>query len=145
MREWHWHGTSDEWNYFVQGSGRITVFLAPSSSRTFDYTAGDVGYIPASNARYIENTGVNDLIFLETLKAPKFTNISVAQWLALAPKQVVQDTLQLPNETLDNLPKMKTYMKPGNTNLTALASNPNGTAAYLPSSENPGPGSSPQK
>ncbi|KAE8445328.1 hypothetical protein EG329_013566 [Mollisiaceae sp. DMI_Dod_QoI] len=132
MRELHWHLDSDEWNFFIQGSARITVFAAPDSSRTFDFTAGDVGYIPAVNSHYIENTGTEDVIFLEVLQQPKFTDISVAQWLALTPKQVIQDTLHLPNETLDNLPKMKTYLKPGNRNMTALAGNPNGTAAYEP-------------
>ena len=130
MRELHWHLTSDEWNFFIQGSGRITVFSAPESSQTFDYTAGDVGYIPVVDAHYIENTGTEDLIVLEVLKQAKFTDISVAQWLALTPRQIVEDTLHLPAETLDNLPKQKTYLKPGNTNLTALAGAPNGTAAY---------------
>jgi oxalate decarboxylase family bicupin protein len=136
MRELYWHLTSDEWNYFLQGSARITVYMAPASSRTFDYTAGDVGYVPAvptSNSHYIENTGTEYVIFLEVLKQPIFTDISVAQWLTLTPKQVVQDTLHLPDETLDNLPKHKTYLKPGNRNLTVLAANPNGTAAYEPS------------
>lgn len=66
------------------------------------------------------------------LKQGRFTDISVAQWLALTPRQVVQDTLHLPDETLDHLPKEKTYLKPGNRNMTALASDPNGTAAYEP-------------
>jgi oxalate decarboxylase family bicupin protein len=130
MRELHWHGTSDDWNFFIQGSVRITVYNAPRSSSTFDHTAGDVGYIPASNSHYIKNTGIEDVIFLEVLQQAKFIDISVAEWLALTPRQVVQDTLHLPDETLDNLPKTKTYLKPGNRNLTALASDPNGTAAY---------------
>jgi oxalate decarboxylase family bicupin protein len=134
MREMHWHLTSDEWNYFLQGSARITVYSAPDSSRTFDYTAGDVGYIPASNSHYIENTGTEDVIFLEVLKQDKFTDLSVSQWLALTPRQVVKDTLGLPDETLDKLPKEKTYLKTGNRNMTALAADPNGTAAYEPSS-----------
>ena len=106
--------------------------MAPDSFRTFDYTAGDVGYIPASNSHYIENTGTEDVIFLEVLKQDKFTGISVAQWLALTPRQVVKDTLGLPDSTLDKLPRQKTYLKPGDRNLTALAGNPNGTAAYEP-------------
>ncbi|KAG0645903.1 Oxalate decarboxylase [Hyphodiscus hymeniophilus] len=130
MRELHWHLTSDEWNFFIQGSARITLFNAPDASRTFDYTAGDVGYIPVSQSHYIENTGTEDVIFLEVLQQPKFTDISVAQWLALTPKQVVKDTLHLPDSVLDNLPKTKTYLKVGNQNLTALAGNPNGTAAF---------------
>lgn len=127
MREIHWHTTSDEWNYFLAGSARITVFVAPSSSQTFDYTAGDVGYIPAASSHYIENTGTEDVVFLEVLQAPKFTDISVAQWLALTPSQIVKDTLGLPDDAIAGLPKQKTYIKPGNTNLTALAG---GGSAY---------------
>ena len=44
MRELHWHLTSDEWDFFLQGSARLTAFSAPASSRTFDFQAGDVGY-----------------------------------------------------------------------------------------------------
>jgi len=71
----------------------LDVYMAPQSSRTFDDTSGDVAYIPASNSHYIENTGDVDLLFLEVLKQPKFTDISVAQWQALTPKEIVQDTL----------------------------------------------------
>jgi len=46
MREMHWHLQSDEWNFFIQGSARITIYQAPASSQTFDYGPGDVGYIP---------------------------------------------------------------------------------------------------
>ncbi|PQE17262.1 oxalate decarboxylase family bicupin protein [Rutstroemia sp. NJR-2017a BVV2] len=130
MREMHWHLTSDEWNFFLQGSARITVYAAPSSSNTFDFTAGDVGYIPASNTHYIENTGTEDVVFLEVLQQPVFSDISVAQWLALTPRQVIKDTLGLPDSTLDALPKEKTYLKTGNANLTALASDPSGSGAY---------------
>lgn len=121
MREIHWHTTSPEWNYFLQGSARITVFAAPSSARTFDFTAGSVGYIPQAASHYVENTGDEDVIFLEVLQAPKFTDISAAQWLALTPKQVVQDHLHLADSVWDNLPKEKEYIKVGNTNMTALA------------------------
>jgi len=107
--------------------------LFPPRSSAYHRLHGDVGYIPALNSHYIENTGTENVIFLEVLKQPVFTDISVAQGLALAPKQVVQDTLHLPDKTLDNLPKQKTYLKPGNRNLTALAATPNGTAAYEPS------------
>ncbi|KAF4781989.1 oxalate decarboxylase family bicupin [Colletotrichum scovillei] len=121
MREIHWHTTSDEWNYFLQGSGRITIFEAPEASRTFDFTAGDVGYVKVGDSHYIENTGTEDVIFLEVLQAPKFSDISVAQWLALTPKQVVKDTLGLSDEVIAAIPKEKEYIKVGNTNMTALA------------------------
>ncbi|TLD06954.1 hypothetical protein PgNI_10924 [Pyricularia grisea] len=122
MRELHWHTTSDEWNFFLQGSARMTVFSAPSSSRTFDYTAGDVGYIRVAESHYIENTGTEDVVFLEVLQAKKFSDISLSQWLALTPRQVVKDTLKLSDAVLDRLPKDKTLIKPGNKNMTAIAS-----------------------
>jgi hypothetical protein len=54
--------------------------MAPDSSRKFDYTDGDAGYIPASNPHYIEITRTEDVLFLEVLKQDKFTDIrSVVQ------------------------------------------------------------------
>jgi oxalate decarboxylase family bicupin protein len=75
MREIHWHPTSDEWTFFIQGQGRATLFSAPSTATTFDYRAGDVGYFPKSNSHYIENTGTEDLILVEVLQAPQFTGM----------------------------------------------------------------------
>ncbi|KAL7756035.1 hypothetical protein ACKLNR_013028 [Fusarium oxysporum f. sp. zingiberi] len=121
LREIHWHTTSDEWSYFLQGSGRITVFKAASSARTFDFTAGGVGYIPAANSHYVENTGTEDLVFLEVLQAPKFSDVSVAQWLALTPKQIVKDHLKVSDKFLDSLPKEKAFIKTGDVNMTAIA------------------------
>lgn len=73
MREIHWHPTSDEWTFFIKGKARATLFTAPTTATTFDYRAGDVGYFPQSNSHYIENTGDEDLMFLEVLQTDKFT------------------------------------------------------------------------
>lgn len=70
------------------------------------------------------------MVFLEVLNAAKFSDISVSQWLALTPSQIVVDTLGISKDVIDAQPKMKSYIKTGNRNLTALAANPNGTAAY---------------
>jgi Thermophilic glucose-6-phosphate isomerase and related metalloenzymes len=75
MREIHWHPTSDEWTFFISGRGRATLFTAPNAATTFDYAGGDVGYFPKSNSHYIENTGDEDLVFVEVLQAPEFTGI----------------------------------------------------------------------
>jgi oxalate decarboxylase len=48
MREVHWHPNADEWQYYLSGTGRMTVFASQDSSRTFDFRAGDVGYVPKS-------------------------------------------------------------------------------------------------
>ena len=119
MRELHWHLTSDEWDFYLQGSGRLTVFSAPESSRTFDFQGGDVGYVPVADSHYVENIGDKPLVFLEVLQAPRYADISVAQWLGLTPRQVVKDTLNLPDEIIDNLPKYEQFIVPGPTNGTA--------------------------
>ncbi|KAI9849810.1 MAG: hypothetical protein M1837_000022 [Sclerophora amabilis] len=125
MREIHWHINSDEWNFFLQGMARTTVFIAPESSRTFDYSAGDVGYIPQSSSHYIENVGNEDVIFLEVLQASKFTDISVGQWLGLTPPQIVKDTLRLPDSVIANLSKEKQYIVQGRDNATTYSKNTN--------------------
>lgn len=118
MREIHWHLTSDEWNFFLQGQGRVTVFEGPMASRTFDFQAGDVGYIPVSDSHYIENTGNETCIYMEILQAPKYQDISVGQWLGLTPAQVVMETLNVDQSFIDKLPKTKQYILPGNPDLT---------------------------
>jgi oxalate decarboxylase family bicupin protein len=45
MREIHWHTTSDEWNFFLAGHARISIYAAVGNARTFDYNAGDCGYV----------------------------------------------------------------------------------------------------
>ena len=47
-RELHWHPTEDEWTYFLEGTGRMTIYASSSNAITFNYQAGDVGYIPAT-------------------------------------------------------------------------------------------------
>jgi oxalate decarboxylase family bicupin protein len=118
MREMHWHTSSDEWTYFIQGRARLTVYQAPTNSRTFDFSAGDVGYVPVPNAHYIENTGNETLIFLEVLQAPQYNDISVNQWMGLTPRQVVKDHLKLEDSFLDTLSKVKPIIVPGNPDMT---------------------------
>ncbi|KAI4848954.1 oxalate decarboxylase, secreted [Aureobasidium sp. EXF-8845] len=119
MRELHWHTTSDEWDFILSGQGRLTLFQAPQASRTFDFQAGDVGYVPVVTAHYLENTGTEDLVYIEVLQAPVYNDVSVAQWLGLTPKQVVKEHLGFSDDTLNRLPKIKPFILPGSTDLGA--------------------------
>jgi len=107
MREMHWHPTNDEWQYYISGKGRMTVFAASDKARTFDYQAGDVGYVPFAMGHYIENTGDEPLVFLEMFKSDHFADISLNQWMALIPQELVQAHLHLNPETLAHLSKEK--------------------------------------
>lgn len=107
MREMHWHPNNDEWQYYISGKGRMTVFASSGKARTFDYQAGDVGYVPFAMGHYIENTGDEPLRFLEMFHSERFADISLNQWMALVPPELVQTHLHLNAETLAALRKDK--------------------------------------
>ncbi|WP_432824771.1 oxalate decarboxylase family bicupin [Dactylosporangium sp. CA-092794] len=107
LRELHWHPTDDEWQYWIRGKGRMGVFASSGLNRTFDYQAGDVGYVPFAYGHYIENTGDEPLVFLEMFRNPRFEDISLSQWMANTPPQVAADTLNLPRSTVEAIPKGK--------------------------------------
>ena len=107
MREMHWHPNDDEWQYYIEGSGRMTVFAAEGKARTFDYQAGDVGYVPFAMGHYIENTGETPLRFLEMFKSSRFADISLNQWMALTPPELVQAHLNLSPTVMGALRKQK--------------------------------------
>jgi oxalate decarboxylase len=71
------------------------VFAANGHSRTFDYAAGDVGYVPFAMGHYVENTGKTTLRFLEMFKSSYYADVSLNQWLALTPSELVQGHLNL--------------------------------------------------
>jgi oxalate decarboxylase len=103
MREMHWHPNNDEWQYFIEGTARMTVFDSPGKARTFDFTAGDVGYVPFATAHYVQNTGDGPLRFLELFKSDRFADVSLNQWLALTPRKLVEDHLHLTERAMSAL------------------------------------------
>jgi oxalate decarboxylase len=99
MRELHWHPTNDEWQYYISGRGQMTVFASSGKARTFDYRAGDVGYVPFAMGHYVLNTGEQPLRFLEMFRSPRYADVSLNQWLALTPPELVQAHLNLDQST----------------------------------------------
>jgi oxalate decarboxylase len=95
MRELHWHPTNDEWQYYISGQAQMTVFASSGHARTFDYQAGDVGYVPFAMGHYILNTGTEPVRFLEMFKSPRYADVSLNQWLALTPPELVKAHLNL--------------------------------------------------
>ncbi len=107
MRELHWHPNTDEWQYYLGGSGRMTVFASSGKARTFDYRAGDVGYVPFAMGHYVENTGSEPLRFLEMFRSDRFADVSLSQWMALTPPELVRAHLNLDERTTAALPRAK--------------------------------------
>jgi oxalate decarboxylase len=107
VRELHWHPNADEWQYYLGGQGRMTVFASGGKARTFDYQAGDVGYVPFAMGHYVENTGDETLTFLEMFRSDHFADVSLSQWMGVLPPELVKAHLNLDDETIAGLPKTR--------------------------------------
>ena len=105
LRELHWHPNTDEWQYYIEGQGRMGVFASAGDARTFDYQAGDVGFVPFAMGHYIENTGSTPLRFLEMFKSSYYADVSLNRWMALTPPELVQGTLKLDATVMSALRK----------------------------------------
>lgn len=112
LRELHWHPNGSEWQYWIQGKGRMTITLTGGKARTTDFNAGDVGYVPDMAAHYIENTGTEDLIFLEMFKTAQYQSISVNEWIARMPDKMAQAHLKLPVSTIRRAPDRQLVVLP---------------------------------
>lgn len=113
MRELHWHPNSDEWDYFISGEIRATVFASGTNSRTFDFQAGDVGYIPVDFGHYLECISTTPCHYLEIFKSSSVEEFSLAAWIANTPRHIIQDTLRLSNDTINSFRKEASFIVPG--------------------------------
>ena len=112
MRELHWHPNTDEWQYYIDGQARMGVFAASGQARTFDFLAGDVGYVPFATGHYVENTGSAPLRFLEIFKSSYYADVSLNQWMALTPPELVSAHLKLDPQVMGALRKAKEPVVP---------------------------------
>lgn len=104
MREMHWHPKAAEWQYYIQGQAKMSVFNSNGIARTFDFRAGDVGVVPIVAGHYVQNTGTEKLIFVEVFKNPYYSDISLNKWLATTPEQIVEDHLNVNKLFVESLP-----------------------------------------
>jgi oxalate decarboxylase len=104
MRELHWHPNASEWQFYLAGKGRMTVFMPPGNARTMDFNANDVGFVPPVAGHYIENTGDIDLIFLEMFKADEYLDFSMNNWLRRLPPELVTSHLNIDEATIEKIP-----------------------------------------
>ena len=107
LRELHWHQNADEWQYYIKGRARMTTVGTGSRARTMDFESGDVGYVEKTLPHYIENTGDEDLRYLEVFRAPRFEDLSLSEWLSHTPAELVMSHLKIDRSTYDQIPREK--------------------------------------
>jgi oxalate decarboxylase len=58
-------------------------------------------------AHYVQNLGDEPLVFLELFRAAQFKDVSLNQWMALSPPELVRAHLNLDETTMAALRKEK--------------------------------------
>jgi oxalate decarboxylase len=112
MREMHWHPNVSEWQYWIRGKGRMTVVTTEAKARTMDFNANDVGFVPSMAGHCIENTGTEDVVFLEMFKTNRYQDVSLNQWIARMPDKMAQAHLKLATSVIREAPQEKNVLMP---------------------------------
>ena len=105
LRELHWHPNADEWQYYLSGRARMTIFGAHGRAKTEEFQAGQVGFVPQGFGHYVEQLGDEPTKFILLFNSPVFEEISISKWLAGNPASFLADNFQLSKEQVDRLPK----------------------------------------
>ena len=104
VREMHWHPNADEWQYYLKGKGRMTVFDTGPNALTMDFNAGDIGYVRRNLGHYVENVGDTDLQFIGVFRAPRYQEVSLSNWLTHTPPALVAQHLNVDEATIAKWP-----------------------------------------
>jgi oxalate decarboxylase len=112
MRELHWHPNASEWQYWISGSGRMTVFASSGKARTMNFNSNDVGFVPAVAGHYIENTGTDDVVFLEMFRSSTYSDVSLNQWIRRIPPQMAREHLRLETSDIEKIPSKNNAVIP---------------------------------
>jgi oxalate decarboxylase len=99
MRELHWHPNADEWQYYIGGRARMSVFGSNGRVRMEEFNAGDVGYVPQGYGHYIENADSDDLELLIVLNNGTYESISLANWIGANPHLLLATNFEVPEST----------------------------------------------
>ena len=95
IREMHWHPNADEWQYYIKGKARMTVFDTGPNALTTDFNAGDIGYVRRNLGHYVENVGDTDMQFVAVFRASRYQEVSLSDWLTHTPPALVAQHLNI--------------------------------------------------
>jgi oxalate decarboxylase len=104
VREMHWHPNADEWQYYIKGKARMTVFNTGPNVKTMDFNPGDIGYVKKNLGHYIENVGDTDMIFVAVFRASRYEEVSLSNWLTHTPPALIAQHLNVDEATIAKWP-----------------------------------------
>jgi oxalate decarboxylase len=57
LREMHWHPNADEWQFYLSGRARVTIFGAHGRTKTKTFAPGEVAFIKQGFGHFVEQIG----------------------------------------------------------------------------------------
>lgn len=114
LRELHWHPSANEWQYYISGHARMTVFGSDGRSKLEEFGPGDVGYVPQGYGHYIENTSdTEECKTLIVLDSGNYEEISLAEWMASNSPELLQTNFGVPKSIFESFRKESPLMTDG--------------------------------
>ncbi len=110
LRELHWHPTSDEWQYVIEGDISVTMFGSHGRYRTEVMEQGDVGYIPQGYGHSIENVGNKPCRVLIGFNTGEYAAIDLSQWMAGNPLDVLATNFNKPPAVFEKFPHKDVFI-----------------------------------
>ena len=104
LREMHWHPNADEWQYYVSGRARVTIFGAHGRAATEEFGPGQICFIKQGFGHYVEQIGDEPTQIVILFNHPAYEEISLSTWLAGNPAQMLADNFGLDHNQIDKLP-----------------------------------------
>lgn len=105
IREMHWHPNADEWQYYLKGRARMTVFGSKGRKITRDFEPGDVGYVPMGYGHYIESIGDEECEMLAVFNSGEYQEIGLSEWLSSNPAYLLETNFGVSPEIINGLRK----------------------------------------
>ena len=103
MRQLHWHPNADEWQYYISGRARMTVFGSQGRAITREFGPGDVGYVPMGMGHYLETVGDSECEMLAVFNAGSYQEIALTEWLAKTPERLLETNFSVSPKIIDAL------------------------------------------
>jgi oxalate decarboxylase len=112
FRELHWHPTSDEWQYVVEGQISETLFGSHGRYRTETLDKGEVAFIPQGYGHSVENTGNKTARVLIAFNTGHYQAIDLSQWIAGNPTYLLSAHFGRPEALFEKFPRGRVFISP---------------------------------
>jgi oxalate decarboxylase len=112
LRELHWHPTSDEWQYVIEGHVSVTLFGSHGRYRIEILNTGDVGYIPQGFGHSVENIGNKPCRILLGFNTGLYQAIDLSQWIAGNPAEILATNFDQPASLFEKFPRERVFIAP---------------------------------